>query len=141
MKKNIATYLLLLSTFFVFGQEKGVITINWIEKRVMSNGSYKVDIPQFSSECFNFDSQKKSISFNLKIKLPNLVSDNSLQISNLVYESISQSELGDLAINEIPGLQNFSIKSNNARNNYFGIIVISPIIRDGSSFKKLKSFT
>ena len=141
MKKNIATYLLLLSTFFVFGQEKGVITINWIEKRVMSNGSYKVDIPQFSSECFNFDSQKKSISFNLKIKLPNLVSDNSLQISNLVYESISQSELGDLAINEIPSLQNFSIESNNARNNYFGIIVISPIIRDGSSFKKLKSFT
>ena len=141
MKKNIATYLLLLSTFFVFGQEQGVVSINWIEKREMSNGSYKVDIPQFSSECFNFDSQKKSISFNLKIKLPYLVSDNSLQISNLVYESIPQSELGDLAVNEIPSSQNFSIKSNIARNNYFGIIVISPIIRDGSSFKKLKSFT
>ncbi|MFD0778307.1 hypothetical protein ACFQZF_07410 [Flavobacterium myungsuense] len=41
----------------------------------------------------------------------------------------------------IPNSINASIKNLKARNNYFAILTLSPIIKDANGFKKVKSFT
>ena len=126
---------------FLLAQEQQNISVSWIEKKELPFGNFSFNIPQFSGENFNFDSHKKTITYNIKVVLSNLVNENALQITNLVYEPIQNTELGDLAISEIPSSLKYTFKSSIARDKYYGLITISPIIKEGSSYKKLKSFS
>ena len=125
----------------MFGQEQGNVSIDWIQKKTFSFGDYGFEIPQFSSESFNFNSYKKSISYNLKVTLSSNLNENALQITNVVFEPLLESQLGDLAVAEIPSSLKYTFKSSIARDKYYGLITVSPIIKEGNSFKKLKSFT
>ena len=141
MKRIIIVSFFTFHTLFLLGQEQRNISIQWIEKRELSFGNFSFNVPQFSSESFNFDSYKKAITYNLKVDLNNLANENALQITNVVYEPIQEKELGDLSINEIPSVLKYTFKSNIARNKYYGLLSVSPIIKEGSSYKKLKSFS
>ena len=141
MKRLILSTFLLFHTLFLLGQEQGNTTIQWIEKRDFPFGAFSYNIPQFSSESFNFDSYKKVVTYNLRIDLSNLVNENALQITNLVYEPIQEKELGDLSISEIPSTLKYTFNSSIARDKYYGLLIISPIIKEGNSYKKLKSFS
>ena len=141
MKRIILTSFFIVNTLLLIAQEQHSITVPWIEKRELSFGNFGFNIPQFSGESFNFDSGKKALTYNLRVSLTNLVNENALQITNLVYEPIQNSELGDLAINEIPSSLKYTFTSSIARDKYYGLITISPIIKEGSSYKKLKSFS
>jgi hypothetical protein len=140
MKKILFLIVAFLQTLLLFSQEQGAISINWIAKKELSYGDNKYTIPQFSSESFSFDSYKKSLSFNLKVNLINQVNENALQITNLVFEPILPSELGDLAISEIPTSLKFSLKNCIAREKLYGLLSVSPIVKEGTTYKKLKSF-
>ena len=141
MKKIAATSFLILYSFFLFGQEQGNVTIGWVQNRNFSVGDYGFEIPQFNSESFNFDSYKKAISYNLKVNLSSKVDEDAIEITNLVFEPLPESQLGDLAIKEIPTSLKYTFKSSIARDKYYGLIIVSPIIKEGNSFKQLKSFT
>lgn len=140
MKKIILTSICVLYSLFSFAQEQGSISIDWITKKEFSFGNYSFKIPQFSSESFNFNSHQKSLNFTLKVTLTNSVNENALQITNTVYEPILETELGDLAINQIPTSLKYSLKSSSARDKFYGLISVSPIIKEGNTFKRLKSF-
>ncbi len=140
MKKLILAFLLLY-TFFCFAQQRGEVTLNWSEKSTIIIGEYKVIIPQFNPDNFQFDAVKKELFFTLKTPQTFKVSENSLQITNVIYESISLNELGDLSTTAIPTSINASIKSFQSRNDFFALITLSPIIKDATGFKKLKSFS
>ena len=47
MRKILLVYLSLIP-FVSFAQIKGDVTIEWLEKKEMSFGDFKVNIPQFS---------------------------------------------------------------------------------------------
>ena len=140
MKKIIAILIFSFS-LSCFAQQKGEVRINWIEKTEISFGSYKMNVPQFSSDSFYFDSYKKTISYLFNLPQSGSVDENSLQITNIVYESITTEKLGDLNRNAIPTSAKATLKSILARDKNFAFVSLSPIIKEADSFKKIISFS
>ena len=138
--KKIFTFLFLIICFFVNAQQSGSIVVDWNSKTDYSYGDYKVNIPQFQLENFNFDFASKSLLFTKKILCTSLVDENSLVLTNIVYESINESQLGDLDKKEIKKTIISNFKNIIAREIIFGMINFSPIIKDDNGYKRVKSF-
>ncbi|PWA03939.1 type IX secretion system sortase PorU [Flavobacterium psychrotolerans] len=139
--KKIIFALLTLSSFVCFSQQKGDVIISWTPKSTLQFGTYKLSIPQFNPLNFQFDSYKKQLFFNLKLPQSSIINENSLQITNVVYESIPDSELGDLSTVSIPNKINAIAKNMQARDKFSALISLSPIIKDTNGYKKIISFT
>ncbi len=140
MKKNIFL-ILCLTSFICNSQVKGDIVIDWAEKSKISFGSHQVIAPTFNQENYILDDYKKQLQYVLKLSVTNKVDENSLQISNIVYENITLSDLGDLSPLAIPKTIEEKAINSIARDKYFVRISISPIIKEGNIFKKIKSFS
>ena len=140
MKKSL--FLFLFLTFsFCYSQQSATVTLNWNESTEMDFGTYSIQIPQFNAELFFFDSSNKSIYLNLNISQSGAVTENSLQITNTVFQTIDETALGDLDRNSIPKNINASLRNTRAREIYSAQLRLSPIIKEGAIYKKLISFT
>jgi hypothetical protein len=140
MKKILA----LLFTLFIcstYAQNTGNITIQWLGKNQINIGDYMVNTPVFSGSSFSYDASKKAVLFTLM--LPESVGMNgaSVKISNLTFESIDKQQLGDLSIDNIPTSPSETLKINTSRDIQQSFLVLSPIIKDNSGFKRITSFT
>ncbi len=140
MKKIITLCILITNAFFAISQEQGTVSLNWTDKKAVSYGDVSFVVPQFNLENHQFDTYSKTLHYALTIKLNGNLSENALQITNLVFEPISESQLGDVAIKSIPAIFKQSFKILNARGQFLGKINLTPIIKDGNSYKKLVSF-
>ncbi|KQB38332.1 type IX secretion system sortase PorU [Flavobacterium aquidurense] len=140
MKQALILYLFLLP-FISFSQINREFTIDWQNKKEMSFGDLKIKIPYFSGGSFRYDTTKKSITLLLNLNESGYSNSNSIQITNIVYESISLTELGDLAIENIPETPNEALKITNSRDKRQTFLFLSPIIKEGNSFKRIKSFS
>jgi hypothetical protein len=140
MKKIVSLITLLISTF-MFAQQKGEMTITWSGKSTVNVGEEKVTLPQFDPLNFQYDNYTKQLYFNFKIPVNKEINENSIQITNIVYENISRLELGSLSIATIPSAPNGIAKNLKSRDDLFAFISLSPIIKEGDSFKKIKSFS
>ncbi len=138
--KKIFFVVLPFFAFFCSAQEKGSVVVNWSESNRFEYGDSTYTIPQFASNSFVFDEQNKSIFFNLKIATSALVDENSLQITNVIYETINENKLGDLSKQAIPNALKTTLENYISRDRFFGLLTLSPIIKDGSNYKKIKSF-
>ncbi|CAM3632526.1 type IX secretion system sortase PorU [Flavobacterium chungbukense] len=107
----------------------------------MNYGEQKLVIPYFSGNSFRFDTTKKSTTLMLNLNQSLFSNANSIQISNLSYEQISAADLGDLIQNNIPEKPNESLKVVTSRGNQQAFLILSPIIKDGNGFKRIKSFS
>ena len=141
MKRIITVCLLFLNTLIAIAQEQKNVSLNWTAKKELSYGRYSYTLPQFNAENLEFDVYSKTISYSLTITLNSLVNENAIQITNLVFEPILESQLGDIAIKNLPAVFKSRFKSYNARNKYYGKITLSPIVKEGNSYKKLISFS
>lgn len=139
--KKIFTFLLLFVCLFVKAQQSGSIVIDWTDKQIFSFIDFKVNIPQFQSDSYNFDLRKKELSFIKKFETSSLINENSLLISNLVFESINESELGDLNKGNIKNTIDATIENIINRDKIIGVITFSPIIKDENGYKKIKSLS
>ncbi|MBP6760121.1 MAG: type IX secretion system sortase PorU, partial [Flavobacterium sp.] len=140
MKKKILAYLVLIP-FISFAQIKGDITIEWIEKQEMSFGDFKINLPQFTGNCYNYNASEKALFYTLTLPELNSFNENSIQITNVVYESISTSQLGDLNPAKVPKNPSPSLKTTQSRNLKQNFLTISPIVKDEFGFKRIKSFS
>jgi hypothetical protein len=140
MKKLLLVYLILFH-FISFAQIKGEATIEWLEKNEMFFGDNKINIPQFAGSGFNYDSSKKAIHLILNLNASGSSYGNTVQISNIIYESINESQLGDLDLANIPKTPSASIKTNNSRDLTQTFLVLSPIVKDDFGYKRIKSFS
>jgi hypothetical protein len=141
MKKIVFLYFLFFTTVSSFAQTQGDVTLLWTEKKILNYGSFNASIPQFNAENFQYNPYNKTIQFGLTFKTSFNVNENQIEIKNLVFEPITESQLGDLAIKEIPSSFKYSFENKNARDVFYGKITLNPIIKEGNSFKKLISFT
>lgn len=135
--------LLLFTAFVCFAghSQQGTIVLEWTDNTLISYGDYNVRVPAFKSENYNYDNYKKAVTFAMKVPVTAAVDANSLQITNVSYEPVQASQLGDLRTASIPTAINPTIKSIRARDNFFALVLLSPIIKDGSGYKRIKSFT
>lgn len=141
MGRTITTCLLFLSTFLAIAQERGNASLNWTDKKELPYGGFSYMVPQFNPQNYEFNVYAKSLTYSLTIELNSKVNENAIQINNLVFEPISESQLGDISSKNIPSTFKSTFKSYNARDKYYGKIILTPIVKEGNSFKKLISFS
>ena len=139
--KKLSTSLLLLLSVFVYSQQRGTVTIDWNDKVKITFDDFSVNVPQFNPENFSFNDSKKEILFVKKIPATSFVNENSLIISDVIYEAIAENALGDLSRSNIPSSIKASIGNCIARDENKVLLKVSPIIKEGGDFKKIKSFT
>lgn len=137
MKKVLLVFCF-FSFYFVFSQESTNVKINWD-----STADYKLDeitlkFPQFNQENYNLDFSNKHIQFR---KIIPVTLNSSLRILNVNFETISESELYDLDKSLISDNIQAKLEIVNARNEILGLISLNPIIKDGTTYKKVISFT
>ncbi len=140
MKQAIILYLF-LTPFISFSQINSSFTIDWQNKKEMSFGEYKIIIPYFTGSSFRFDTTKKTITLQLKLDESGSSNGNSVVLTNVIYETISISDLGDLTAENVPDKLNESIKTVVARDKKQSFLSFFPIIKDGNSYKRVKSFS
>jgi hypothetical protein len=136
MKKII--FILLFGSCLATAQVSGSFVIDWKDNLSYSIGDAKFNVPQFNYENFSFDEVNKSLEFRLNVPISNSINPNSLRISNVVYETITQ--LGDLSISSIPTSISERAIPVKARNDQFVHIFFAPIIKSKSGFQRVKSF-
>ncbi|MFM7018713.1 type IX secretion system sortase PorU [Flavobacterium sp.] len=139
--KYFLTSVFILFSCFLKAQKGGTIALDWTAKTEYSIEETHLNIPQFSSDSYNFNFQNRSLLFIKKFPVDFFVSENSLQISSISYESISENELGDLSKSEIKNNINASIKTIISRDQNYCYLSFSPIIRDETGYKKVISLT
>ena len=140
MKKKFLVYLLLVP-FVSLAQFKGDITIEWLEKQEMSFGDFKINIPQFSGSSYNYNTSEKALFFTLNLSETNSFNQNSVQLTNVVYESIATSQIGDLSPENIPRTPAAALKTTQSRDLKQTFLVLSPIVKDEFGYKRIKSFS
>nr|WP_315234179.1 type IX secretion system sortase PorU [uncultured Flavobacterium sp.] len=140
MRKILLAYLCLIP-FVSFAQIKGDAVIEWTDKKEMSYGDFKVIIPQFTGNNFHYDASQKALLYTLKIKEPISFNEGKVTITNVAYETITTSQLGDLASENIPKTINASLNVSISRDIRDAFINLSPIIKDDFGFKRIKSFS
>ncbi|WP_366185005.1 type IX secretion system sortase PorU [Flavobacterium ovatum] len=128
-------------TFLSTAQTKGDVTINWLDKTEMNYGQSKINIPQFSGNIFQYDNSKKMILLTVKLPENTAFDENNFTITNIVYENISLSQLGDILLKNIPNNPSSSLTTTLSRDIPQSFLSISPIIKDEFGFKKIISFT
>lgn len=140
MKQALIVYLFLLP-LISFSQINGSFTVDWQTKKEMSFGDSKIKIPYFSGNSFRYDTTKKIINLLLNLNESGYSNNNSVQITNVIYESISITELGDLSIENIPEKPNETLKTTTSRDKTQTFLYLSPIIKEGNNFKRITSFS
>jgi len=140
MKQAIILYLFLIP-FVSFSQINGGLTLDWQNKKEMSFGEYKIIIPYFKGNSFRFDTTKKSITLLLKLDESSSSNSNSVSLTNVIYETISITDLGDLTLQNIPDRPNETLKNILARDKKQTFLSLYPIIKEGNSYKRIKSFS
>ena len=140
MKKTIL-FVLLFSVVFVFGQQTDNISINWNSNVDYSLGETSIKVPQFDTEFYNIDISSRKIQYRKLVPVTASTNVSSLVISNVKYQTINESELYDLNKSLLPNKIQASLEVVRARDDYKGILIFSPIIKEGGIFKKVISLT
>ncbi|WP_303318211.1 type IX secretion system sortase PorU [Flavivirga abyssicola] len=139
MKEKFLFLLLISCSITLFGQQKKY-TITWKASKVISNGSYTIEIPSFNDENFSYGFEE-GILFVDQWKTNQLINESSVAINNVVYASISKTNLKDLDLNTIPNKLEYSLKNSIARDKQYAFFELSPIIKDSrGNYKKVVSF-
>lgn len=141
MKKNILFLLLVLLCFVGFAQEQGTVSVAWKPKSTYTVGDNSYLLPQFNVENFQFNAIENNVVFFKTIPTTTLYDEKkALEISNVVYEFISESELGDISKKNLPSTIQYWTQTYRARDKFYLQFFISPIISENGAYKKVVSF-
>ena len=140
MKNKLILYFVLLP-FVSFAQVKGDVAIKWFEKSAMSFGDSKINVPKFAGSSYHYEPSERTISFTLNLSETSLFDGNAVQITNVVYESVTASQLGDLDPANIQQTPSATLKTNQSRGVKQVFLVLFPIVKDDFGFKRITSFS
>ena len=137
--KNCNTIFFLVFSILCYGQQKR-FDIKWSGVKVLETAYGKKEIPAFDAKNLDY-SDDKGLTFFAQWDSNGAVNENSVVLTNISYESISQSELKDLNLNLIPSLPEYKFFNTNARGKRSYFIEVSPIVKDNGGFKRITNFT
>lgn len=140
MKNKFTILFILLSvTFVVTSQKSKKISIEWEDVQI--NTSYNtITVPGFDESHFNY-SDVNGVTYSSKWNEYSDINESSAKIIDIEYKRIYKHELKNLNPSLIPNKLKYQIKTITARNKKEGYLEISPIIKDGDTYKKIISFT
>jgi hypothetical protein len=138
--KNCYTFFFIFLALICFGQQKQ-FNIQWEGVKTLENEYGKIEVPAFAANHFNYTVDKGLLYFSQWDSNGGSINENSITLSNIVYEVITNSELKDLNPELIPESLKYSFFNTNARGKRAHYIELSPIIKERGIFKKIISFT
>lgn len=141
MMKYKLLFITLLVNMLAGAQQGGTITLNWTDNVKTSVGQFPLTLPQFQAEYMDFKPDRKQLGFLMAFTAPGPVRENSLLITNIVYETMPRELLGDLSAAAVPQAVDARLVSAKARDQWKGVLTLWPIVKDGNSFKRIKSFS
>lgn len=139
--KNLFLLLISLVSLTSLAQQTETISIEWNDNSGINFDETKIKIPVFSGSSFNYNYENRAITYVKKVSVNGFVDEGSLQITNVSLEAVSQQQLGVLNISKIPTTINAKIKNMNNPASQKAVIEFSPIIKSGSGFQRVKSFS
>tara|TARA_R110000868_G_scaffold67582_2_gene200416 strand:- start:2858 stop:6688 length:3831 start_codon:yes stop_codon:yes gene_type:complete len=140
MRKLLLISLYLISSI-LNAQTVDNIAIEWLDKTEMSFGNTKINIPIFTGNQFHYDTEKKILFYTLNLKGSYAYDKNDVLVSNIIYESVSTEQLGDLKLENIPKAIVPTIQNFKSRGVLKSFLTLSPIIKDSYGYKRIKSFS
>lgn len=117
------------------------MVLNWQDNVKTYIGETDFVMPQFQTEYMDFNPHAKQLFLNYNIQVASPVNPASLQVTDVVYESVTRSQLGGLDVNAIPTAISAAINPAVARSTYFARLTLNPVIKEGSGFKRVISFS
>ncbi|WP_236937618.1 type IX secretion system sortase PorU [Flavobacterium coralii] len=125
----------------VFGQQSGTVELVWKESQKVSFAETDLQMPTFQQDYMGFDFEDKQLLFTYKMPAPAVADPNSLTVTNVVYENINPTALGDIDRSKVPVKLDAVVNASKARNTHYATIKLNPIIKEGNSYKRVKSFS
>nr|WP_321222877.1 type IX secretion system sortase PorU [uncultured Psychroserpens sp.] len=138
MKKYLLLSLLFI-TYISSAQQKQ-FDIKWSGQTTLETDNSKIVIPSFDKSHFNF-TYKDGITFFALWDESTFVDENSVELSQVSYATITATELRDLPLSTIPTTPKITFKNAIDRDNVSAYLEITPIINDRGIYKKITSFT
>ncbi len=138
--KNCYSIFFLFFSILCFGQQKQ-FNINWTGVKVLETDYGIKEVPAFEAKHFNYDAINGLMFFAQWDNNGNTIDENLVVISNVAYETITNSDLKNLNPDLIPETLKYSFFNTNARDKRSSYFEISPIIKDRGVYKKIISFT
>ncbi|NHN27217.1 type IX secretion system sortase PorU [Flavobacterium jejuense] len=138
MKKKLLYAFLLIGTV-ISAQNNKSINLKWNDGVVYSNNGFERKYPSFDGLFFSLDVVEGVISYKREELLPDLIDENSLQVTNVSYQVLSEVELLNLNKDKIPNSLLPKIESFFARDQVVSLFSFSPIVKNGNVYKKVVS--
>ena len=136
--KVLLLYVVSLVAFSGLIAQEKKIQLEWLDNQIIGeNGSY-TEVPLAKnfgygfneSGCFQFSLSWKSKGFTY----------NKEDIDNVIYENINVDKLINLDKSKLPNKFEFSVKRTLARGISYESLTFTPVVKDGSTYKKVVSF-
>ena len=140
MRIYISLFMLLLWSA-AFSQNNNTISLQWSDANYQISSSTAFLLPQFQIDNFSYNSADKTILYRNTYKDNALSNEKSLQVSNIQYQTIDINKYRNLDKNNIPSTLNATVISNKSRGQIYTTLSFNPIIREGSTYKKVISLT
>ncbi len=134
--------IIFLSVLLVFltsvAQQKKDFTINWKDVQLHTSSSTIV-VPGFDEANFEY-STSKGVRFVARWDESAVINKRTASLQNIQYQVISPSDLKGLDVTAIPSKLEYEVRSTKARDRNQGFVSVSPIIKEGTLFKKITAF-
>lgn len=137
--KTLYTLTISLICLTLFGQKSQTIVLEWDNTPLVFSSNIQYSVPHFQTEYYYFDPSTNEIFFNYEFPVSNFITYNDLEVSNIVFETIRKEDLGTLEVNNIPPNTKALVRKSVGRDKTSLYLQLSPIIKDGNSFKRIKS--
>jgi len=123
-----------------FGQQKQ-FNIKWNGVKTLETEYGTIQVPAFDANHFNYDDDNGLVYFAQWDSNGSRIDENTVTLTNIVYEVISVVELKNLNPELIPESQNYSLFNTNSRGKLGYYFELSPIIKERGIYKRITSFT
>ncbi|MFP5438419.1 MAG: type IX secretion system sortase PorU [Bacteroidia bacterium] len=139
MKKYLLSLFFLLFTA-AYAQEQQEIALGWTGLLNVQSGKDVYKVPHFERKYMNYVPGVNTLMFESRFPVSGRLDNASLIVTDVVYEDVSRQELGSLNVNRLPAELKPVLNSVNARGQWSGILFLNPVIKQGSGFRRVKSF-
>jgi len=139
LMKKLLLQCLLLWCALLNAQIKGTQVVQWKSVAPSVPGESAPRLPQFQPQ--HMIVEGRTLRFGLSVPVRQSVNESSLRITEVDFENVGRESLGDIDINALPKEWTATLTNSNARGVLSAVLVITPIIKDASGFKRLRSFS
>lgn len=138
MKKILFSFALL--HVLITNAQQRQFDIKWSEPKVLETELSKIELPSFEDTHFSYNDEV-GLRYFSQWESNQPIDELNVQLTNVLYENISQSDLKQLRQELIPNDPKLYVKNASARNRNFIYLELSPIIKENGIFKRIKNFS